>query len=247
MNVKIKKTNLKRLASLSALGAGALSVGAGSAEASSIVFSGPVNAQVGFCPHCLTQFNLLGPAGARGSIHLSSYLNSSGRGARSVFVAGSPAGKHGTALDFVKSAGSFVAAFPQGVEWGSRKTTGPFALAAFSFVEGSGGGHSVNSPFNATDRYLLFRFTGGDFTGDVYGWAQIAVRYSPKALCSHRAPGCVDVTLIDYAYDTSGHQIPAGDTGVPEPSTLSLTGLAALALGAKGLRTWRTARRASVV
>jgi hypothetical protein len=51
-----------------------------------------------------------------------------------------------------------------------------------------------------------------------------------------------DVTLIDWAYDTSGAQIPAGDTGTPEPSTLALSGLAALALGAKGLRRWRAAR-----
>jgi hypothetical protein len=52
----------------------------------------------------------------------------------------------------------------------------------------------------------------------------------------------VDVTLVDWAYDTSGAQIFAGDTGTPEPSTFALSGLAALALGAKGLRSWRAAR-----
>jgi hypothetical protein len=57
----------------------------------------------------------------------------------------------------------------------------------------------------------------------------------------------VSVTLVDYAYDASGAQIPAGDTGVPEPSTLDLTGLAALALGAKGVRAWRAARKAKQI
>jgi hypothetical protein len=44
----------------------------------------------------------------------------------------------------------------------------------------------------------------------------------------------------------SGAQIPAGDTGTPEPSTFALTGLAALALGAKGVRSWREARKTAV-
>jgi hypothetical protein len=56
-------------------------------------------------------------------------------------------------------------------------------------------------------------------------------------------PNGFGVTPVDYAYGTSGAQIPAGDTGTPEPSTLTLTGLAALALGAKDLRAWRAARR----
>jgi hypothetical protein len=39
------------------------------------------------------------------------------------------------------------------------------------------------------------------------------------------------------AYDTSGAQIAAGDTGkTPEPSTLDLSGLSAWALVAVGLR-----------
>ena len=49
-----------------------------------------------------------------------------------------------------------------------------------------------------------------------------------------------------WAYDTSGAQIPAGDMGTPEPSTFALSGLAALALGAKGLRARREARKKAV-
>jgi hypothetical protein len=52
------------------------------------------------------------------------------------------------------------------------------------------------------------------------------------------------VTVEGFALDTSGALIKAGDTGaVPEPSTMALTGLAALALGATGLRRWRAARK----
>jgi hypothetical protein len=51
------------------------------------------------------------------------------------------------------------------------------------------------------------------------------------------------VTVEGLALDTSGAFIKAGDTGVPEPSTMALTGLAALALGATGLRRWRAARK----
>jgi hypothetical protein len=57
--VKIKKANLKRLASLSALGAGALGVG-GSAEASSIVYSGVLNEQIGFGPGYEAKDSFLG-------------------------------------------------------------------------------------------------------------------------------------------------------------------------------------------
>lgn len=72
----------------------------------------------------------------------------------------------------------------------------------------------------------------------LYGWAQLNLS----------RPGSMhgpDVTVVDWAYDTSGAQIPAGDTGTPEPSTFALTGLSALALGAAGLRSWRAARKAA--
>jgi hypothetical protein len=121
--MKIKKANLKRLASLSALGAGALGGTVRTAEASSIVFSGPVGAQVGYCPGCLDGFLFPGPHGASGAIGMGAYFTSSGRGFRSVWVGGHGAGKHGTVLDFAVATSHFgdthlIAALPQGSLWG---------------------------------------------------------------------------------------------------------------------------------
>jgi hypothetical protein len=80
-----------------------------------------------------------------------------------------------------------------------------------------------------------FEFPGGTPPYTEYGRAQLAATYTTA--------NRLDVTVVDWAYDTSGGQIPAGDTGTPEPSTFVLTGLATLALGAKGLRVWRASRK----
>jgi hypothetical protein len=53
-----------------------------------------------------------------------------------------------------------------------------------------------------------------------------------------------DLTVVSWAFDDTGAPIHAGDEGgtVPEPGTLGTTGLAALTLGALGVRRWRNAR-----
>jgi hypothetical protein len=86
--------------------------------------------------------------------------------------------------------------------------------------------------------YKLFQFNGS--SGNLYGWA-----YFHQTVSNEVGP---DVDLFGVAYDDSGATILAGDTvgsvgSTPEPSTMALTGLAALALGATGLRRWRAARK----
>jgi hypothetical protein len=230
--MQIKKANIKRLASLSALGAGVLGGTVGTAEASSIVFSGPVNANVGVCPQCGGSAVISGPNGAGGLLLATSFRTNSSGSARLHFVnLYGRAGARGTGFRML------LAAFPQNSKWGTRRTSAGSELVVGQIVSSEGNVSEHSTSFQGADRYLLFRFTGGSLPYAMYGWAELLVSFPNHGL---------DVDLVDWAYDTSGAQIPAGDTGTPEPSTLVTTGLAALALGARGLRSWRAARKAQI-
>jgi hypothetical protein len=84
-----------------------------------------------------------------------------------------------------------------------------------------------------TDQFVLDRASEGSLF--IYGWLELS-----NSVSATLGP---EVTVVAWAWDTSGNPIRAGDVGAPEPSTLALTGLAALAFGATGLRRWRAARR----
>ena len=235
MRTKISKANLSRLASLSALGAGTLAATVGTAEASSIVFSGPVNARVGSCPGCLGGFTMAGPDGVGGAlVPFRSIATTEGVASLWVVDLYGKRGAHGTRFEPLGT--RFLSAFPVGARWGSRKPAGRYWFVGGIYTFESIDRGTIDR-FNPTDEYLLFRFDGGRLPRDLYGWAQLSV--------SIKTPHDVEVTVVDWAYDASGAQIPAGDTGTPEPSTFVLAGLAALALGAKGLRAWRLARKTS--
>ena len=236
----IKKENLRRLASLSALGAGALGAGVDTADASSIIWSGLLNETVGYQPGAATRFTFAGPNGAGARMTLRSFYGCSAICTKHLSVyLGENRGAHGTKFQFL------LTGFPVGATFSSkRRLYPPGAVLAASFCSGSLGHPCsptrtfTNFGFTAADPYMLFRFTGGNPKQAMFGWAQFSLSF-PGNLSGP------DVTLVDWAYETSGAKLPAGDTGTPEPSTLALTGLAALALGAKGLRRWRGARKAA--
>jgi hypothetical protein len=94
------------------------------------------------------------------------------------------------------------------------------------------------APF--TDRYALFEFTDGGNT--LYGWIQLSYSVDGFSLGPDPAFG-PDLIIHSWAYDDSGQTIAAAY--VPEPGTASSLSLAALALGAVGLRKWRKARPAA--
>ncbi|MGO4881109.1 MAG: hypothetical protein ACLP59_09845 [Bryobacteraceae bacterium] len=240
---KLKRTNRKRLASLTALGAGALGVAACPANANDIVFSGVINTKIGPPPTTVTYtIPGPGPGGAGGVLKTQIYVCSEtcfGLGlAVDIF---SKPGKYGTQFRFLAEGreNSYAQGEPQGAVWGTAagKST-KSAVIIYTYDR------AVATMFTATDRYLLFRFQGGALKHDIYGWARIQIP----------PPDFAEVVLVDWAYDPTGVRLPAGyhgagqsnaeDIGTSEPSALDATGLPALALGAPGLRRWRAARAA---
>jgi hypothetical protein len=229
MYQNLKRTNRKRLASLSALGAGALGVAAIPANANDIVFSGVINEDVPYSAYL--KFN--------SGCQFTCVNFSSG-----VEILSKP-GKYGTQFRVLAtSQGFFAQGEPQGAVWGT--VAGKSTRSASICFRFDGGG--TQTTFNSTDRYLLFRFRGGALKHDMYGWARI--RVSPGAVFAPQ------VNLIDWAYDPSGVRLPAGyhgtgqydsdDPSAVEPSSFDATGLPALALGAPGVRKWRATREAKI-
>jgi len=52
------------------------------------------------------------------------------------------------------------------------------------------------------------------------------------------------VTIYQWAFDNTGAKIVMG-AGVPEPAPMSIVAFAAMALGAKGMRSWRRRNQSS--
>jgi len=231
--MRMRSKNVARLASLSALGAGALGVTAGTAEAG-IIYT-PLDVTVGFpgasslresFPGGLT-FLLDRVRGATHSVPVG--------WARSYAVMLWGDSTAGRTLNFKTGNAA------PGQTWNTFHGLGPMGPAlAWRRTTFSVGTYTFHDFVTSGDFYKLFEFRPG--TGVYsYGWAEFSD--SAGWMTGPTA------TLLGVAYeDVSGVTIAAGDTGpppssAPEPSTMYTTGLAALALGAIGLRRWRASRK----
>ena len=68
-----------------------------------------------------------------------------------------------------------------------------------------------------------------------FGWVGLEIEDGPLESAGVNEAGDLSFTVRDYAYeDEAGAPIAAGAAVVPEPSTMAMMGLAALALGAAG-------------
>jgi hypothetical protein len=221
----VRKVNLVRLVSISAAGAGALSVAAGKAEAGTVsVYDLPSPVRVGWESGDLTAYIFSQPGAPTFHVKNVAYGN------KTVRFTG---GFYNTSVSY--SSFYFRRARHAGKQLSTVISGGAFvATRALSWALGDSGGSHY---------YELFRFTGPvpygtSPTSYHYGWvefsAAVNLAFGPE------------VTIYRWAVDgVADEPLAAGDTGtssVPEPSSFVLTGLAALALGASGLRRWRAAR-----
>jgi len=254
--VKIKKQNLTRLASISALGAGAMAISAKNAHAGVVYtsFSQPVNT-VGFSSSAFSAFpvnavvaggfggfdlfttvNLLGPRffGSHSSFSATLFFKIALKGLDGLRFQSAPGPGfiwNNTAPTFtskiLRSKGSFILRTATLRKY--TPATNGKSITTYQPVP-----HTFYSSAILQDRtgdfYFLFKFnpTGSQ---DLYGWLH---------LNGHCNCG-LDTEVVGMAYDDSGAFVEMASA--PEPATAVPTGLAALALGATGLRRWRKSRK----
>jgi hypothetical protein len=111
-----------------------------------------------------------------------------------------------------------------------------------------GTGHSI--PFlNLATRSKSGSQSGANFSKEYYAFsfldASNQTHYGWMYGSLSGGYGDLSYNLISYAYDTTpNQQITTGQTAVPEPSALVLGAMAALILGAAGVRKWKKDQQA---
>lgn len=260
----LKNQNLKKkIASLSALGAGALVLGAGTAEAG-IIYSGPLDVHVGYGPLGTAFYGSpgLGANSAYFSFSrqsTSSSSNAPGLNARLV-------GAYGCGCLQMAQQLGLLQLFNVGAKWTNALVGGSTLLVGGRAWGGITGyvptNTTTSSPASTTtfqpvairfglpsfsDQYALFQFIDGPDTR--YGWIHLS--FSVDAQFGSDPNFGPNLIVHDWAYDDAGQALEAGQTldatSTPEPGTVVSTGLAALVLGAVGLRGWRKTRKAAEV
>ena len=252
--MKLNRKTVRKLASLSALGAGAIALTADKAEAT--IISNTVGTTVGFSPGSVASWGSgILPGSTSASLFFQRNSSASSRsGTRRVSASG--IGKFVKFAYAGTGATRGLATFSAGAKLGANPVTSntrvglrawlktPYTFSTTSgFVSGSSTFHSIRGRNNFTDKFALFTYTGN--SGPLFGWVELTYAVT-DAFGNNPAFG-PDLTIIAYGVDDSGLQIAAGDAGggaaTPEPSAIYMSGLGALVLGAEGLRRWRAAKR----
>jgi hypothetical protein len=209
----------------------------GTAQAT-VIYSGPINAQVGFD----TGFsgNYTSPAlGAGGPTF--KFTRGSFNGAYNTHLRKMLFNQAG-GINFAFN-GSALQVFSPGALWSSRVgsaangrvATRDFGLNAFS--------HTIIGNQTFSNKYALINFGP---SSSLFGWVQLSLQINNVA--GNSGVNGPNLTIIDYAFEDSGQKLAAGSqtpfvppppADTPEPATLATTGLAALVLGAAGVRRWR--------
>jgi hypothetical protein len=130
---------------------------------------------------------------------------------------------------FKTDAAGFVAAASAGLTW--LQIPGVSSVNGYAAVANQSG----HAPDSFEHKYMAFKFKDSTLTGSPvrYGWIDFGVANATATVPV--------VTIFRYAFDDTGLPIPMA--AIPEPAPTTLLALGALALGAKGLRSWR--RRAT--
>jgi hypothetical protein len=233
--MKISRKNAARLASLTAVGAGAFAISPRAAEADilytpeNITITPPIGSGTTIKSITVT-----------GGFHLGFSASKSGSSSfmRMRVQSSNFAGAVATAVAAAGNTWNQLVNGPSGARNSVRLGSRFFGSSTFS--TGSGGTsftsfRSTNVPAKEPF-YKLFKFApaGG---GTDYGWVSLSEGVNNSNQLSLKING--------LAYDNTGATIAAGASPVPEPSPLILTGLGMLVLGAEALRRFRAARRAA--
>jgi hypothetical protein len=231
----MKRTTLKKFASLSAAGAGALAIGTDNAQAAAIVIDPTPDENVGFASGAVSSFiHYFGPGAAFGFFRGTSFSSTT----QSNYVSAA-----GLNLVLNTNGSGYLRIVGNGAVFSGANNS--YASIAYWHRHTSNSASSSTShtgglsPFSS--EYALFRFLLNGQTH--YGWIQLSL-INPL---SDEGP---TVTIHRFAYeDQPDTLLESGDVQgaatVPEPSAFVMTGLGALALGAAGLRRWRKAKQAA--